>query len=178
MTNIVYIATSLDGYIAGKNNELDWLQDFPNPDGDDLGFADFMASIDALIMGRNTFEVVAGFDCDWPYNKSVFVLSNSLKTVPSGFEDKVTLVQGELSDIVAQLNQQGLQRLYIDGGKTVQSFLQADLIDEMTITTIPVLLGEGISLFGALPKALKFQNVKCQHQLNYLATNTYVRKRD
>lgn len=72
MSNIVYIATSLDGYIAGPNNDMDWLHQVPNPDGSDFGFADFMANIDALVMGRNTFEMVLSFGVEWPYNKPVF----------------------------------------------------------------------------------------------------------
>ena len=82
MTNIVYIATSLDGYIADKEGGLDWLNCVPNPHQDDMGFVDFMNSIDALVMGRNTFETVCGFDMPWPYNKPVFVLSNTLKSIP------------------------------------------------------------------------------------------------
>lgn len=148
MSNIVYIATSLDGYIAGPNNEMDWLHQVPNPDGSDFGFANFMANVDALVMGRNTFEMVLSFGVEWPYNKPVFVLSNTLKSVPEGYQDKVFLVQGALPTVVEQLHQQGYQRLYIDGGKTVQSFLAEDLIDEMIITTIPVLLGAGIPQIG------------------------------
>ncbi len=123
MSNIVYIATSLDGYIAGPNNEMDWLHQVPNPDGSDFGFANFMANVDALVMGRNTFEMVLSFGVEWPYNKPVFVLSNTLKSVPEGYQDKVFLVQGALPTVVEQLHQQGYQHLYIDGGKTVQSFL-------------------------------------------------------
>lgn len=69
MKNIVYIATSLDGYIADRDGGLDWLHSIPNPDHSDFGWAEFMAGVDALVMGRTTFETVCGFDCDWPYNK-------------------------------------------------------------------------------------------------------------
>ncbi|EIV1851847.1 dihydrofolate reductase family protein [Vibrio vulnificus] len=177
MSNIVYIATSLDGYIAGPNNDMDWLHQVPNPDGSDFGFADFMANIDALVMGRNTFEMVLSFGVEWPYNKPVFVLSNTLKSVPEGYQDKVFLVQGALPTVVEQLHQQGYQRLYIDGGKTVQSFLAEDLIDEMIITTIPVLLGAGILLFGSLPKTLNFKHIYAQRLADHMVKNHYVRVR-
>ncbi|MCG9759649.1 MULTISPECIES: dihydrofolate reductase family protein [Pseudoalteromonas] len=177
MANIVYIGASLDGFITDKNNRLDWLHELPNPEGLDLGFADFMARVDAIIMGRNTFETIQGFDCEWPYNKPVFVLSNTLKEVPKVFADKVSLVQGELTDIVEQLAQQGFKTLYIDGGKTIQSFLQQDLIDELIITTIPTILGGGTPLFGTLNEPLKFKHVNAVRYLDCVVKNYYVRQR-
>ncbi|TMN40538.1 dihydrofolate reductase family protein [Pseudoalteromonas sp. S2755] len=177
MANIVYIGASLDGFITDKNNRLDWLHELPNPEGLDLGFADFMARVDAIIMGRNTFETIQGFDCEWPYNKPVFVLSNTLKEVPKVFADKVSLVRGELTDIVEQLAQQGFKTLYIDGGKTIQSFLQQDLIDELIITTIPTILGGGTPLFGTLNEPLKFKHVNAVRYLDCVVKNYYVRQR-
>ncbi|MGD8171243.1 dihydrofolate reductase family protein [Vibrio sp. TRT 21S02] len=177
MKNIVYIAISLDGYIAGENNQMDWLHDVPNPDGSDFGFADFMDTVDALIMGRNTFEMVLSFGVAWPYNKPVFVLTNTLKTVPEGYEDKVFLINGELKTVVDRLNQQGYQSLYIDGGKTVQSFLKEDLIDEMIITTIPTILGKGIPLFSELAAPLKFKHVHAERLADHLVKNHYIRLR-
>ena len=177
MTNIVYIATSLDGFIADKNNQVDWLHDIPNPDGSDLGFSEFMSRIDALVMGRNTLEMVLSFGVDWPYSKPVFVLSNTLTKVPDGLEDKVFLVNGSLPEIVQQLNAQGYNQLYIDGGKTIQGFLQHDLIDELIITTIPVILGGGIPLFGELTTPLKFKHVKAKRLVDCLVQNSFVRQR-
>ncbi|WP_108945675.1 dihydrofolate reductase family protein [Shewanella halifaxensis] len=177
MSNIVYIATSLDGFIADKNNQVDWLHDIPNPDGSDLGFSEFMSRIDALVMGRNTLEIVLSFGVDWPYSKPVFVLSNTLTKVPDGLEDKVFLVNGSLPEIVQQLNAQGYNQLYIDGGKTIQSFLQHDLIDELIITTIPVILGGGIPLFGELTAPLKFKHVKAKRLVDCLVQNSFVRQR-
>ncbi|HIF9196626.1 TPA: dihydrofolate reductase family protein [Photobacterium damselae] len=177
MPNIVYIATSLDGYIADKNNQLDWLHDVPNPDGSDFGFAEFMDRVDALIMGRNTVDMVLSFDCEWPYSKPVYVLSNTMKTVPAGYEDKIYLVNGELPTIVEELQQKGLTTLYIDGGKTIQSFLQQDMIDELIITTIPTILGGGISLFGELDKPLKFKHIKAEQLAGCLVKNTYLRNK-
>ncbi|GIU46262.1 diacylglycerol kinase [Shewanella sairae] len=177
MTNIVYIATSLDGFIADKNNQVDWLHDIPNPDGSDLGFGEFMARIDALVMGRNTLEIVLSFGIDWPYNKPVFVLSNTLTKVPEGLEGKVFLIKGELTEVIATLNSQGYQNLYIDGGKTIQGFLQHDLIDELIITTIPVLLGGGIPLFAELTAPLKFKHVKAERLVDCLVQNSFIRQR-
>ena len=175
MANIVYIATSLDGYIADQNGGLDWLYSIPNPEGSDFGFNDFMARIDALVMGRNTFETVCGFDCDWPYNKPVFVLSNSLESIPGGYQDKAFLINGDLKDVVAELNEKGFKDLYIDGGVTVQNFLEQDLIDEMIITTFPVVLGGGAPLFGKTPSAMKFTLKHSEVLLDAMVKNHYVR---
>ncbi|MCG9731181.1 dihydrofolate reductase family protein [Shewanella sp. Isolate13] len=177
MTNIVYIATSLDGFIADKDNKVDWLHDIPNPEGSDLGFADFMARIDALVMGRNTLKIVLSFGIDWPYSKPVFVLSNTLTQVPEGLEGKVFLVKGPLKEVLTQINNQGYHELYIDGGKTIQGFLKEDLIDELIITTIPVLLGGGIPLFGELASPLKFKHVKAERLVDYLIQNHFIRQR-
>lgn len=177
MANIVYIATSLDGYIADENNGVDWLHEIDNPTNSDLGFSEHMACIDALVMGRNTFELVVSFGGDWPYNKPVFVLSDSLEQVPTELKDKVSLVRGDIKNIVDELNQVGYNDLYIDGGVTIQSFLQQDLIDEMVITTIPVLLGGGIPLFSCLANKLHFRCIKSELLLNSLVKNTFIRER-
>lgn len=157
MANIVFIATSLDGFIADKHNKVDWLHAIPNPDNLDMGFVKHMESIDAIVMGRNTVEFVLTLDCDWPYSKPVFVLSNTLKSVPEGYEDKIFLVNGDLNKLTETLKARGYENLYIDGGLTIQGFLKEDLIDEITITTIPILLGGGISLFGELNEMLEFR---------------------
>lgn len=178
MSNIVYIATSLDGYIADKNNQVEWLHDIPNTEGSDLGFNEFMARVDALVMGRNTYEMVVNFDCDWPYTKPVFVLSTTLSCVPSELEGKVFMVNGELKDVVSELHQKGHHHLYIDGGVTIQNFLKQDMIDEIIITTIPVLLGGGIPLFGELSEPLKFKNVASIRYLDCVVQNSFVRERE
>ncbi|MCT4663947.1 MAG: dihydrofolate reductase family protein [Flavobacteriales bacterium] len=101
-TNSVFIATSLDGYIADKNGKIDWLNSVPNPNHDDMGYVEFTNRIDALIMGRTTFETVIGFDVPWPYNKPVFVLSNKLKEIPKSHKDKAFLIHGTLSEVLEQ----------------------------------------------------------------------------
>lgn len=175
MANIVYIATSLDGYIARKDGNLDWLMDIPNPEGSDFGFSDFMDRIDGIIMGRTTFETVIGFD-PWSYSKPVFVLSNTLKTVPAGFEDKAEIVRGDLKDIIRDLHERNLTDLYIDGGKTIQSFLKEDLIDELIITKIPIILGSGIPLFSPMDRELKLKHVETEILNNMLVKSRYIKQ--
>jgi len=175
--NKVFIATSLDGYIADKDGGIDWLHSIPNPDQNDMGYAEFMSQIDALIMGRTTFEIVCGFDIDWPYTKPVFVLSNSLKNVPKAYEGKAEIINGSLNEILTKIHKKGHYQLYIDGGKTIQSFLKEDLIDEMTITRIPTLLGGGIPLFAELAETLDFECTNSKLFLDRVVQNEFTRKR-
>jgi dihydrofolate reductase len=175
--NSVYIATSLDGYIADKNGGIDWLDSIDIPEGEDMGYYPFMDSIDALLMGRLSFETVLGFDVDWPYSKPVFVRSNSLKSIPESHEDKAFLVRGPVENALAEMHSKGHLRIYADGGKTIQSMLELDLIDEMIITVFPRLLGGGISLFGELPNQLEFELVGSKVYAGHLVQNHFVRKR-
>lgn len=176
-SNNVFIGASLDGYIADKAGGLAWLDMIPNPDNNDLGYIAFTEQIDALLMGRTTFETVINFDIDWPYSKPVFVLSNTLNKVPSDLEDKVFLIKGTLTEVLEAIHQRGFTRLYIDGGVTIQNFLKEDLIDNIIITTIPILLGGGSPLFSALPKELEFEYVKTEVYLEELVQTHYRRKR-
>lgn len=176
--NRVFIATSLDGFIADKNGGIDWLHAIPNPNQVDMGYGAFMAQIDALVMGRTTFETVCSFPIDWPYQKPVFVLSRTLTEIPAAYKDKVFLVKGTLTEILAHIHQKGFHHLYIDGGATIQSFLQEDLIDEMIITTIPVLLGGGSPLFGDLPQALDFECTASTIYLGKVVQNSFRRVRN
>ena len=175
--NSVFIATSLDGYIADKNNGIEWLHSIPNPDNNDMGYTEFISGIDALIMGRTTFETVIGFDVPWPYNKPVFVLSNKLKEIPESHKDKAFLVNGTLTEILEKIHQKGYQRLYIDGGTTIRNFLKENLIDEMVITTIPILLGGGSSLFTELPNEQKYELIESKTYLNQIIQNHFKRKK-
>lgn len=177
MSNIVFIATSLDGYISDKDGDLDWLQSIPNPDNLDMGYVNLIDRIDALVMGRKTFEKVCSFDCDWPYSKPVFVLSNSLKSILEGYEGKAEPIKGSLSEVIGAIHQKGYKNLYIDGGVTIQSFLKENLIDEMIITVIPILLGGGTPLFGGLSEPMEFEHVKTETFLNAIVQNHYRRKK-
>jgi dihydrofolate reductase len=176
MSNIVYIATSIDGYIAREDGSYDWLMDLPNPDKSDYGFSEFMKRIDGIILGRKTYETVLTFG-EWLYTKPVFVLSDSFKELPGKFSGKAEIVNGELKNIIESLAKKGIHNLYIDGGKTIQSFLNQDLIDEMIITRIPILLGAGISLFGKNHSELTFEHTATEVYNNMLVKSRYTRKR-
>ena len=174
--NVVFIAQSLDGYIADSNGGLDWLHSIPNPNQLDLGYNKFINTIDTIIMGRKTFETVCGFDCEWPYKAPVFVMSNTLGELPDAYKEKASLVKGSLVEILAQVNAKGFYNIYIDGGTTIQSFLKEDLIDEIILTTIPILLGGGSSLFSTHPKALAFKLIASEVYLDEVVQNNYKRK--
>lgn len=172
----VYIATSLDGFIATRDGGLEWLTTIPNPENSDFGFAAFLGKIDALVMGRNTFEKVLSFDA-WPYTQPVFVLSRSLPSLPSQIKGKAELVASDVDQLWVQLEQRGYQQLYIDGGQVIRSFLKQDLIDELFITQVPVLLGEGIPLFGDIGQVLAWRHVRTEVWAGGLVKNCYRRNR-
>jgi len=160
----VFIATSLDGFIARRDGSIDWLEraNTTIPSDQDCGFAAFMDGIDAIVMGRNTFDVARAFP-EWLYGTTpLVVLSRTLTQVPEGTPGSVALSSKSPSDLVAELASRGLRRLYIDGGLTVQSFLAAGLIDEIVITTIPVLLGSGLPLFGSLTHDVWLEHVSTE----------------
>jgi len=176
--NSVFIATSIDGYIADKKGGLDWLDYIPEINKIDTGYDSFMSGVDALVMGRNTYETVLSFGIDWPYTKPVFVATNKLKSVPEKLKEKVIFISGTAKTIQDQVNSKGYNKLYIDGGQLVQNFLAEDLIDEMIITTIPLLLGEGIPLFSKLSKPINFECVSTKHYLGKISQNHFVRKNE
>ena len=156
----IFIATSLDGFIARKNGGLDWL---PGSDGDiggeDYGFHEFFMSIDTLVVGRKTYELASTFT-EWPYRgKRVVVLSSSFPQMTTTIAEGVEGTSASPNELIQRLEASGSAHVYIDGGKTIQSFLRADLIQEMTITRIPVLIGEGISLFGSLVHDTKLRHL-------------------
>lgn len=173
MKTIVYIAQSLDGFIAGPNGELGWLECVNNPENSDFGFAQFMSGVDALLMGRNTFEKVASFD-SWPYEKPVYVASQTLKALPSGFEDKAFLITGTLTSMLSSLALKGISSLYIDGGKLIQSALASNEIDELIITTVPIILGDGIRLFAKSEQPIALTLIRSEILLGQLVKNQYL----
>jgi dihydrofolate reductase len=172
----IFIAASLDGYIAASDGGLDWLNEAADPEGGDGGFSDFMKGVDAVLMGRATFETVVSFG-QWPYDKPVIVLSNSLSAVPDNLAAKAQIDSGEPASLIERLGARGLHDLYIDGGVTIQRFLASDLVDEMTITRVPVVLGSGIPLFGELERSLRFRHVKTEVLTAGLVQSAYVRDR-
>lgn len=173
--NKVFIATSIDGLIADKEGKVDWLHDIPNPEGEDMGFVDMMNSIDAIVMGRVTYETVLGFGIDWPYSKPVYVLSTTLNSVPEVLQGKVFLIRGELESVLKEIHSNGHFKLYIDGGNTIHSFLKKDLIDEMIITQIPLVLGGGVPLFKELALPKKFKGVDSKVYLGQVIQNRFVK---
>lgn len=178
MANKVFMATSLDGFIADNNGGVDWLNDPSGAPESDGGFAEFMDTIDAMVMGRNTYEKILSFDCDWPYTKKVFVLSNTLKNVDTALTGQVEIANGDPHNITRTLNDLGYPHLYIDGGQTVQNFLQQGLIDEITITRIPALLGSGIPLFGPLEKMIKLRHSETKTFGNRMVQSRYMVEKD
>ena len=164
MTTSVFIATSVDGYIARRDGSIDWLTEAQElvTEGEDCGFAAFMESVDALIMGRNTFEQVLSFG-RWPYDKTpVVVLSRTLVSLPKHLPETVSSSSEPPAGLLKRLSSQGKNHIYIDGGATIQSFLAESLIDEITITKIPVVIGDGLPLFGPLENDLKLNHIKTE----------------
>ena len=135
-----------------------------------------MTQIDALVMGRNTFETILGFD-EWPYDKPVFVLSHSLKTLPDRAQGKAEVMAGDVVQIERQLHQRGYLNLYIDGGKVIQDFLRCDRIDHLILSRIPIILGNGIPLFRTADQSLPFQHVSTEIYHNALVKSHYKRDR-
>jgi dihydrofolate reductase len=159
ITASVYIATSLDGFIAREDGTIDWLMDANAsvPSGEDCGYAAFMNTVDVLIMGRNTFEQVAQFE-PWPYEgKRVVVLASKSPVFREGPGIQWEASADSPGDLLKRLAAQGCKRAYVDGGKVIQSFLREGLIHDMTITTIPILLGSGRRLFDTLPSDMKLR---------------------
>lgn len=166
----VFIGTSLDGYIARPNGEFDFL---PAGGGEPHGYDEFIASVDALVIGRKTFETVLAFP-DWPYgSKRVVILSSrplDLSAVRNGVVEQMA---GPPAEIVAKLAASGAHHLYVDGGITIQEFLRAGLVQRLIITRVPVLIGEGIPLFGALPRDVQLQHVATQQYPSGLVKSEY-----
>jgi dihydrofolate reductase len=174
MKKSVYIATSLDGFIARKNGDIDWLTSVKNPDpNEDYGFAEFIQSVTCLVMGRHTFEKVMTFP-EWPYGATrLVVMTKSLASLPNGTPETVELFSGSPKELVEKLEKEGEVKLYIDGGKLIQSFLRQGLIDEIILTRIPILIGEGIPLFGPVHEDIKLDHVSTTAYQNGLVQSTY-----
>jgi dihydrofolate reductase len=166
----VFIGTSVDGFIARTDGGLDWL---PEGGGEEHGYEAFIASVDALVIGRNTYETVLGFEA-WPYGeKPVYVLSTrAIDPAPAGAI--VTHMSGEPAQIVAQLEARGVGHIYVDGGITIQRFLEAGLIQRLIITRVPVLLGLGIPLFGPLPHDVRLEHVRTRDYPSGLVQSEYL----
>jgi dihydrofolate reductase len=170
MNASVFVGASVDGFIARPDGGLDWL---PPGGGEEHGYEAFMASVDALVIGRNTYETVLGFDA-WPYGeKPVFVLSTRpLPPAPAGAV--VERMAGDPADIVSRLAARGFRHAYVDGGITIQRFLRAGLIQRLVVTRVPVLIGSGIPLFGELPGDVLLRHVATRQYASGLVQSEYV----
>ena len=167
----VFIATSLDGYISRPDGAIDWLP----ADGtvEDHGYDAFMSTIDAIVLGRHTYELVCSFG-GWHYgDRRVVVLSSGTVTVPPGHARYVTVLPGPPSTALQYLADTGCRHIYVDGGLTIQAFLAAGLIDDLTITTIPVLLGAGRRLFGALGADVHLEHQSTQSYASGLVQSVW-----
>ena len=176
----VYVGTSLDGFIARRDGSIDWLNEAQGlvPEGEDCGYKAFMESVDTLIMGRKTFEQVLTFG-PWHYGDTpVVVLSHNPVTVPSHLPDTVSHSSESPRALLERLSGQGVKHVYVDGGNTIQGFLAESLIDEITITCVPIALGDGIPLFGPMEKDLKLTHVNTKtYDFGFVQT-TYQTKKD
>lgn len=175
----VYIATSLDGFIARADGSIDWLMDANAnvPAGEDCGYATFMSSIDAIVMGRATFEQVLMFP-EWPFGSMpVVVVSRTMQTLPPNTPNTVRLSHETPTELLARLATEGVKRVYVDGGKTIQSFLAEGLITDITITTIPILLGSGLPLFGTIDHDVHLRHVSTTAYPFGFVQNTYSKVR-
>jgi dihydrofolate reductase len=167
----VFIGTSLDGFIARHNGEYDFL---PADGGEPHGYDEFIATVDALVIGRKTFETVLAFP-EWPYgDRQVIVLSSrrplDFSTVRGG---RVEQMSGNPAEIIARLAARGFKHFYVDGGLTVQGFLRAGLVQRITITRVPVLIGDGIPLFGSLPHDVQLRHIATQSYASGLVKSEY-----
>ena len=170
MTITVFVGVSVDGFLARKDGKLDFL---PEGGGEPHGYDEFIKTVDAIVIGRNTFEVVLGFG-GWFYGKKrVVVLSGKpvdLSVVQGGVVEQM---RGEPAEIVAKLEATGAKHLYVDGGITVQRFLRAGLVNRLVVTRVPVLIGDGIPLFGSLPHDVRLEHVATESYRSGLVKSEY-----
>ncbi len=166
----VFVGASVDGFIARPNGALDFL---PEGGGEPHGYNEFIASVDAIVIGRKTFETVLAFDA-WPYgDKRVIVLSSCPVDFSAVRGGVVEQMAGPPADIVSQLAASGVHHLYVDGGITIQRFLRAGLIQRLVITRVPVLIGDGVPLFGSLPRDIRLRHVATRHYPSGLVQSEY-----
>jgi dihydrofolate reductase len=165
----VFVGTSVDGFIARPNGALDFL---PPGGGEPHGYNEFIATVDAIVIGRKTFETVLAME-SWPYGDKRVVVLSSHPVDLSKADGVVEQMSGPPAEIIAQLAASGAHHLYVDGGITLQGFLRAGLVDRLVITRVPVLIGEGIALFGALPRDIHLNHVATRHYSSGLVQSEY-----
>lgn len=165
----VFVGTSVDGFIARPNGEFDFL----DPEGNEPhGYEEFFASVDTLVIGRNTFETVRAFP-EWPYGDRRVVVLSSHPIDLSSVRGRVEQMAGDPAEIAAKLAAGGAKHVYVDGGVTIQRFLGAGLVNRLIVTRVPKLIGEGIPLFGTVPHDIKMQLVRVQQYPGGLVQTEY-----
>ena len=169
MTVSVFVGTSVDGFIARPNGDLDFL---PPGGGEPHGYNEFIATVDAIVIGRKTFETALAME-DWPYGDKRVVVLSSRPIDLSGAGGVVEQMTGPPADIVSQLGASGAHHLYVDGGITIQGFLRAGLIQRFVITRVPVLIGSGVPLFGTLPHDIRLRHIATRHYPSGLVQSEY-----
>jgi dihydrofolate reductase len=169
MTVSVFVGTSVDGFIARPNGHLDFL---PTGGGEPHGYNEFIATVDAIVIGRKTFETVLAME-DWPYGGKRVVVLSSRPVDLSGAGGAVEQMAGAPAEIVSQLAASGAHHLYVDGGITIQGFLRAGLIQRLVITRVPVLIGDGVPLFGTLPRDIRLRHMATRHYSSGLVQSEY-----
>lgn len=173
ITGHVFIATSVDGYIARSDGDIGWLLRRDDP-AEDHGYADFIVDKDMIVMGRGSYEKILSFD-PWPYDRPVLVLSKQLTgtPIPDSLQGKLRFSDLSPLEAMKELARQNVQQVYVDGGQLVQSFLRDGLIQDMVITTVPVLIGAGRPLFGTLPHDLDLALISSRSFPSGLVQSTY-----
>ena len=172
-TGHMFMAMSLDGFVAREDFSLDWLMK-QKTDGEDHGNAAFMESVDGLVMGSGSFRTMLTFGA-WPYEKPVVVLSRTMESndIPEELREIVTISALAPRQLMASLSEQGWQRAYIDGGKIIQSFMHEGLIADMTVTVVPILIGEGKRMFGTLDADIDLHLLESKSFPSGLVTSRY-----
>lgn len=170
MTVSVFVGISVDGFLARPNGDLDFL---PVGGGEPHGYEEFLASVDAIVIGRKTFETVLTLG-PWPYgDKRVVVLSGHDLDLSAAAGGVVEQMAGSPPEIVSRLATDGAHHLYVDGGFTIQGFLRAGLVHRLVITRVPVLIGDGVPLFGPLPRDIRLRHVSTRHYPSGLVQSEY-----
>jgi dihydrofolate reductase len=165
----VFVAMSLDGFIARSDGSIDWLSLVEQPGGEYWGYGAFFASVDALVIGRKTYDTVLGFP-EWPYASKRCVVLTHRPVPPLHGEE---LYAGELVPLLARLKTEGARRVYVDGGQVVGQFLRQGLIDDLTVSVIPMLLGSGAPLFPADGAEMRLKLLGAEHFPTGLAQLRY-----
>ncbi len=175
MNASIYIATSLDGFIARENGDLDWLPaGGGGSDVEDYGYKAFMQTVDVLVMGRHTYEKARTFGA-WPYDeKPVVVLSSQATTIPPEIARTVEGMSGTPGEVLARLADRGMHHAYVDGGKTIQRFLDVGAIQRLIVTRVPVLIGRGIPLFGHVSRDIQLRHVETRQYASGLVQSEYL----